>query len=138
MRRLHFIDMVLLLLCVMSSTFAATKKQTPTVYTAEKPAIQLSVDQAQFTIKLQSNPTTGYSWFLRTYDNNLIQPVSHRFQSPAQKKLIGAPGYEFWTFRMKKAAFVVPQQTALRFTYTRPWDGSGQSKQVVFTISTRE
>ena len=107
---------------------------TPT-YTEDKTSIVADVKQLTFIIKLKSNPTTGYSWFLREYDADLITPVKHEFQQP-EKKLIGAPGFELWTFRMKHAAFTVPQQTALRFVYARPWQGADNSTQVVFRVTT--
>ncbi|MEO8400272.1 MAG: protease inhibitor I42 family protein, partial [Gammaproteobacteria bacterium] len=88
--------------------------------------------------KLKSNPTTGYSWFLRSFDSNLIQPVRHNFEAPTGKKLMGAPGYDIWTFHVKPAGFTVPQETVIRFIYARPWNSSDQTRQVVFTVTTQE
>ena len=74
-----------------------------------------------FTIKLRSNPTTGFSWFLVGYDSNLIQPISHKYYAP-DTKLVGAGGYEKWVFKVKPEAFNVPQVTNIQFAYTRPWN----------------
>lgn len=105
------------------------------VYTEDNRSVSVTSDQPQFIIKLKSNPTTGYSWFLREYDNSLMTPVKHVFEA-AKGKIVGAPGSDIWTFRVKLSGFVVPQQTIIRFVYARPWEGSDQSKQVVFRVTT--
>lgn len=105
-------------------------------YTDDHHGIIVTADKPQFTIKLQSNPTTGYSWFLRKYDANLITPLSHAFHAPA-RQLVGAPGFEVWKFRAKPAAFIVPQRTALYFVYTRPWSATVEEKELVFKIATQ-
>jgi inhibitor of cysteine peptidase len=74
-----------------------------------------------FTIKLKSNPTTGYQWFLTQYDNNLIEPISHNYYAP-DSKLVGAGGYEIWTFKVKNAGFAVPQVINVQMAYTRSWN----------------
>lgn len=124
---------VLFMLFFSVGSFAA---EDAYVFTEEKTGIGITSTHPQFIIKLKSNPTTGYSWFMREYDNELVQPIRHTFEAPKDSKLAGAPGYELWTFRMKPAAFVVPQQTVLRFVYVRPWEGSDSVKQVVFRVST--
>ena len=109
---------------------------TETVYNEDKQNIVVTANQPDFSIELKSNPTTGYSWFLREYDANLITAVKHKFQKGDQN-LMGSPGYEIWTFHVKPTAFVVPQQTSIRFIYARPWQGSESSTQVIFHISTQ-
>lgn len=106
------------------------------VYTDEKLNILVESNASSFIVKLKSNPTTGYSWFLREYDSGLIQPVKHTYKSGEENKLIGAGGYEYWTFNVKKAGFIVPQQTPIRFVYSRPWQGLDNSSQVIFRVST--
>jgi inhibitor of cysteine peptidase len=129
---------VVSLLCglAIQSVMAA---QAPTVYTQDKQAISVSDNNPEFVIQLKSNATTGYSWFLRDYDAKLIQPIKHVYEAPANKKLMGAPGLEVWTFKAKPAAFAVPQQTMIRFVYTRPWDAdSSQSTQLVYSVTTAQ
>lgn len=106
------------------------------VYTENQRNISVVSKQPQFTIKLKSNPTTGYSWFLRDYDANLIQPIKHIFQK-AETTLIGAPGYELWTFQVKNKGFIVPHQTTIRFNYARPWQMEQDAKQIIFYVNTR-
>jgi inhibitor of cysteine peptidase len=106
------------------------------IYTEEQTNITISAKEPIFTLKLKSNPTTGYSWFLREYNANIIIPVKRHFEKNTDVKLMGAPGFELWTFKMKPQGFAVPQQTTLRFVYTRPWQGNDTGTQLVFHIST--
>jgi inhibitor of cysteine peptidase len=115
---------------------SSVTKPDDNVYSEDKLNITVTADQPKFVIKLKSNPTTGYSWFLREYDTSLISPVKHLFQQPEQK-LIGAPGYELWTFRVKLKGFTVPQQTTIRMIYARPWQGADNSTQLVFRVTTQ-
>lgn len=150
MRRL-LLSVLLPFLVLSFTANAAEKSKTPVstlektktpalsvdnLYTEDKPNIAVDAKHAEFILKIKSNPTTGYSWFLREYDANLIMPVKHSFLPP-EKSLIGAPGYELWTFRVKPIGFVVPQQTIIRMIYSRPWQGSDSSTQLVFRISTQ-
>lgn len=132
MRSIYLI--FILIISMSTSLFAQTEDKN--IFTEDKTGITVTADQPQFTIKLKSNPTTGYLWFLRDYDHNLLTPLKHVFEANTDKKLMGAPGYEIWVFKMKPTAFIVPQQTVIRLIYSRPWDGDDQSKQIAFRVST--
>jgi inhibitor of cysteine peptidase len=131
---------LILLVILLFSWNAFAKAETVEtelpVYTDAKPAIMLNQEKAEFVLKLKSNPATGFSWFLRDYDDRLMKPVKHRLITSSDKKLIGEPSYELWTFRMKPNAFIVPQQTLIRLTYARPWVTDNNSTQVIFVVST--
>lgn len=124
---------LLSLVCALSVSFSYAAP-SPTVYMMDKPNIMVSAAQPTFSLKLKANPTTGYVWFLRDYDASLVTPVSHQYEKP-DTKLIGAPGYDIWTFKMKPAAFIVPRQTTLRMIYTRPFSNENPTP-VLFSIST--
>ena len=107
----------------------------PVVNGQQSTAISVSEAQPVFIIKLISNPTTGYVWSLRHYDKTLLTAVKHEYHAP-KTDLIGAPGYELWTFRAKPAAFAVPARTKLSFVYARPWesDQAGSAAEFVVTF----
>lgn len=128
--KLHRVLIALLAITISTALFA----ETP-VYTQDKTAIMVSASKPEFVIKLKSNPTTGYSWFLTDYNANLIEPLKHQYEPPTDKKLVGAPGYETWTFRMKSAAFAVPQQTLIRLVYARPWETLDKGQVVTYRIT---
>jgi len=95
------------------------------IFTDPLKTIVVKESNPVFNIILQSNPSTGYSWSLKSYDSNLILPVDQKFYPPENKKLIGASGYEKWTFRVKPGGFTVPQLTSITLIYLRPWDEQG-------------
>lgn len=115
---------------------APASEESDNIYTEKKPNIVVTSDRPEFTLKLRANPTTGYSWFLREYNSKLITPIKHSYQPP-DTKLIGAGGFDVWTFRVSRTAFLVPQQTALRMVYVRPWQNDSSGAQIVFRVSTQ-
>lgn len=130
MRNLIFIVILFM------TTNVLAKTDDSITYTEDKNSVTIVSDIPEFTIRLKSNPSTGYSWFLQKYNNDLIQPVRHTYEPAADKKLVGAPGSEVWVFRMKPAAFTVPQETNMHFVYVRPWDVKDQPQALEFHIST--
>lgn len=130
-----FIKLVFLFMAIFSVGKAIAE---PVIYTEDKPAVMVTPNQPVFSIKLKSNPTTGFSWYLRSYDSNVLQPVKHVFIAPENKKLIGASGYEMWTFKVKANGFLVPMQTMIRFVYGRAWESNAQgTQQMVFQVTTK-
>ncbi len=74
-----------------------------------------------YTIKLKSNPTTGYFWFIVNYDHNLLKLKKHRYVPP-KTNLVGAGGYEMWVFSPTVAALKAPHATPVKLIYARPWE----------------
>ncbi len=77
----------------------------------------------QFSLKIESNPTTGYSWWPQTpkeecpllelKEKKVVEPGDE----PGKQKLLGAPTYEVFTYEGLK-----PGQTILELQYRRPWE----------------
>ena len=55
----------------------------------------------EFTIILESNPTTGYHWQLMpgALDETKVQFVSNDYQSTSAPGLVGGGGVETWKFK---------------------------------------
>ncbi len=86
------------------------------VYTAQDSSIQAAVGQ-EFTIILDSNPTTGYSWeFSSPPDEQIIELIDSSFQPP-RTRLKGAGGKQLWIFRAAASG-----QTTISLKYIRPWE----------------
>lgn len=129
------LKLVFILACsVFNIAYAVENNKELPAYTEDKPVIMVSADAPQFVIKLKSNATTGYAWFLLDYNSKMISPVSHTYQVAKDKNLVGAPGYELWTFRVMPTGFIVPQETMLGFVYIRPWEVGGDVKPLVFKV----
>jgi len=68
-------------------------------------------------LRLESNPSTGYVWQVRSLDKDVLIQVGSEFEPPAQGvKAIGAPGTQVLRF-----LGVSEGTTALDLVYLRPW-----------------
>lgn len=114
--------------------FAFFSAWADNIYTQDKNTITLSSNQPEFTIKLKSNPTTGYMWSIQSYDKKYLLFINHHFEPPSNTKLMGAPGYEYFTFKGTKAFFSKPQGTDVKLIYSRSWENNQNIIPTVFHV----
>src|SRR5205823_5556792 len=72
-----------------------------------------------FTIKLTSNATTGYKWFVLSVDRTLGEPSSQRFLPPKSSAL-GAAGTQYFHWNTNSPLDVSGQHT-ISLGLERPW-----------------
>ena len=110
-----------------AAAHGAASQQLPADTNAAPTAIATTVGKT-FTISLEGNRTTGYSWKLATkLDPKLFKKVSETY-SPTNP---GAGGMDKFTFRAtgKGSATIV-------FNYSRPWEKSTPpAKTATYTIT---
>lgn len=71
-----------------------------------------------FIIRLESNPTTGYTWSLVESPKGIVEKVSAVFEPHEREgRLLGSGGAEVWTLKAIAAGTVT-----LTFDYVRPWE----------------
>lgn len=70
-------------------------------------------------IKMDSNPTTGYSWQLaRPIDGKMLRFLGSKYYADkADPQMVGVGGEERWSFRALKCG-----RTRVFFKYVRPWE----------------
>lgn len=102
-------------------------------FTDAKKPILVKKNKPEFTIVIKSNRSTGYQWLLAE-DSDLIVPVSQVYHR-SDSKLMGAPGYEVWTFKVKPKGFTVPQILKLKLRYARIWN-LHDGKELEFKVVT--
>jgi len=95
-------------------------------------AVVVKQGEPAFTITLESNRTTGFSWYLASVDANLIEATGHVYEVPSVARF-GAPGREVWAFRARPEAFAVPRLTHVAFRYMRPWEPDS-ARETRFTV----
>src|SRR3990167_9201933 len=91
----------------------------------------LTPDHPVYTLQLNSNPTTGYSWFLVSYPSDLLSITKHEY-IPPKTNMAGAGGYEIWVFTAKPEAFVAPRALKIQMVYARPWEVNDQMTAQTF------
>jgi inhibitor of cysteine peptidase len=119
---------VLLLAVVLSGCGTAAK-----AFNEPNQVINTGVNQ-EFTIALDSNITTGYSW-QPVYDANALNLVEQTYkeQDNTGKQIVGAAGTEYFKFKSLSKG-----ETKVTFTYRRPWEQpSAEDQTLVFTINVK-
>jgi len=85
----------------------------------------------QFEIKLEDNPSTGYTWQDIIFDKSMLELVSEEseaFPGPP------APGRPFWHKYIYKA--LKAGATQLQMTYKRPWETASEyHKTITYNIT---
>lgn len=72
----------------------------------------------EFTIKLDSNGTTGYTWdFVQQGDTNLIELKKSGTEETCPADLVGCGNPQYWTYKALKEG-----QTEIELKYYRPWE----------------
>ena len=71
-----------------------------------------------FIIRLESNPTTGYSWNLPEIPSEIVQKISNVYEpEKTNGNIVGSGGTEIWTFKA-----ISKGNITLTFQYARPWE----------------
>ncbi|HEY8516142.1 MAG TPA: protease inhibitor I42 family protein [Candidatus Binatia bacterium] len=84
---------------------------------APRPAALIVAPGERFTISLEANHSTGFSWQLaKPLAENVVTLVETTYETPPGAPP-GAPGKELWTFEA-----VAPGWTSIDFAYRRPWE----------------
>ena len=68
----------------------------------------------RFTVTLESNPSTGYRWYLAAQPDPAVVKVVGSEYRKAPAAAVGAPGDEIWTFQAVSAG-----KATLAFEYRR-------------------
>lgn len=84
--------------------------------------VKLAVGET-WTLKLDSNPTTGFQWQVAENTNKAVLEVSSQYVAP-QTSLIGAGGQEGWMFKALQKG-----TTTVTLAYSRPWEGGEKAEQ---------
>ena len=118
------------------ATSSAVKSVNQTTQPTAAPANgMLTAKHPIYTLRLNSNPTTGFSWFVVSYPEHLVKIIKHEYLPP-QTQRIGAGGVEVWQFQATKAALAVPTVIKVTLMYARPWEINDQSTVQSFYMVT--
>jgi inhibitor of cysteine peptidase len=76
-----------------------------------------------FTVVLDSNATTGFSWTekAKIADVSILKQTAHQYIAPSlndDKPVAGMAGIEEWTFTASQRG-----DTTATLSYSRPWEG---------------
>ncbi len=136
--KLHTMKLHTMNTCLVSSIFSGACAALLAVHPAhaEENAAKVVETTAgrQFTIELESNITTGYSWKLqKPVDKALVKAVGNEYRStppaPGEELMPGAGGKELWTFKALK-----PGQTTIDLKYVSLAEDEPPAKTASFRV----
>ena len=122
-RRVHsvrwlFLIVLMAISCFSQLALAATKVVTD----ADKGGVVHMKVVDQLEVRLKSNPTTGYMWYVEKESTPLLK-LHHQSQTevpvPPEEKpgLVGQPVFQVFTFEPRRAG-----TGALKLHYVRSWE----------------
>lgn len=91
---------------------------------------QMSVASGDIlNFEFESNPTTGYEWFVE-YNSDILNLLESKYIESGEKKLVGMPGRQRFKFRAIKKG-----ETTIEFSYKRPWEtGKPPVKKIICNV----
>lgn len=106
-------------------------------YTNPTRAITVTADNPEFSIRLKSNPTTGYRWYLKPWPNTWLQVISEDYAANGSS-LMGAGGEETWHFKVLPEAFNARMVLSIELVSIQPWNmkGAANSTSQTFYVVT--
>jgi inhibitor of cysteine peptidase len=133
-------EITVLIICLILATLPTAVCATPDITAQDRMitenddgnSIDLKKGHA-FYLKLNENPSTGYSWQLSLSSGlNLLSNKYHPFESKSGKNfVVGAGGFHLWRI---EAAAEGDQQ--VKGIYKRPWEPETGREQT-FTLNVR-
>lgn len=92
---------ILLLIILLSLSLAACGAKDKSALKISDPQQPIEVGAGQeFSIVLESNPTTGYHWgIVGDLDQNVVKFVKNEYTSTSAPNLVGGGGLDVWTFK---------------------------------------
>lgn len=144
MRRTFIFGLGLVLLLPWLIAGCVSEKEASPTATPEFQAVEISLDEFEaqksrsafvettypgtVTVRLGSNPTTGYSWEVKEIVHpEVIAQASTDYEEPADTGLVGAGGTDVWVFNTRDTGLAI-----IRMSYGRP--GAGGEKDV-YTVT---
>ena len=124
---------VLILSCIATVGFSASSLSNLT-----KDNVPVNPSTHTATILLSSTPSTGYSWYVKSYPAELVNHVDYDYTAPSETTP-GRPGTASFTFTVVDSAFSAPRLIPIVLTNARPWQpADGTNKTIWLIVSATE
>ena len=120
------INLAAALVLLLAAVISYSQEKT---YTETNSEIVASVGE-NFTISLESNQSTGYSWSVGMVSDNAQVVVAGMDYDLPEGSKTGQGGAEVWHLKA-----VAPGSVKLLFYYARSWEKDAPAKTVTFNVS---
>ena len=121
--------LLLAILATISLSACDRSKSTLTITDPQQPI--KAETGSEFTIVLESNPTTGYHWdIVGGLDQSVVGFIKSEYTSASDPNLVGGGGLDVWTFKSVNAG-----ETQITLGYYPPSNEPVDPQQTVtFTV----
>lgn len=116
-----------ILFLILLFTSAVTSQEK--TYTAKDTDIESAVGE-NFTVSLESNQSTGYSWSVGMISDNAQVVVTGMDYDLPDNAMTGQGGAEVWHLKA-----VAPGTVKLLFYYARSWEKDAPVNTVTYNVS---
>jgi inhibitor of cysteine peptidase len=117
---------------ILQTTVPATQTIEITLdqFSAQKNILKI-IDlpvQGTLTVRLGSNPSTGYSWgeMPSITPDDAAKLISYTYVAPSSSELVGAGGTDIWVFN-----FADPTTATIKVSYGQPWEGGAKDTYIL-------
>ncbi len=110
------LSLVTLIMVFILATACSSTKQANLTAADKGGQVEVKVGE-QIVIKLDSNPSTGYTWEAKDLDTTMFEQVGDTAFTSSNPSLVGAGGTLTLTFKVLKAG-----TNTLTLVYHRPWE----------------
>lgn len=123
--KLRIAIIVALVLLVLSSLGGMSQAAPPpaTHLAAKDNGREVDLRGQQLVLRLESNPSTGYGWYIEELDESILRLAGPPEWVPSVPGLLGAEGTQVLRF-----VGVRRGQTGLKLRYRRPWEDAPADK----------
>ncbi len=109
---------VLLIMFILTSLLTLSCAAKPVYLTEKDNGREVTVKQgAIINVKLRSNPTTGYDWYIKEKPGNITEKSKTFIQSKTKKGILGVGGETVFTFKASSKG-----TGTLVLIYQRKWE----------------
>lgn len=116
------------LVVVLMAGISGCSAQTALALEGDDDGREITLQKGQIlTIKLEGNPTTGYSWEIVESEGAILRQIGEP-EFEAESDLLGAPGTQTLRFEAVETG-----QMELKLVYQRPWETAVQPLET-FTV----
>lgn len=96
--------------------------------------IRLTDQQQTVEVSLPANATTGYQWFIKSYDHDLLSLQGYRY-TKSNSNAVGSGGTAIFSFSVDPRFYDAPQMTTVSLAYQQPWSAAQSGSTATITIS---
>ncbi|OPL10662.1 MAG: hypothetical protein AVO34_10325 [Firmicutes bacterium ML8_F2] len=127
-----FLPLVLILVLLgCTICYGCERESENYFFTVEDAVGEIEIGKGEtFTIELEENPSTGFSWHWTVNPEGAVVLDADEFAPAENEELVGAPGSHQFVFRAEEAG-----EAEVLFQYYRDWEPENITETYTFNVA---